>query len=116
MICRKCGLDKHSDEFCDGKYRCKPCLAVYFKRYDEKRADRRRNRRDPSYQLADLRRDAPAPASAYLKPEAMYHARCEQPLRLTGYLASVGELHFRCRSCCESVFLPEVAVERVERR
>jgi len=35
---------------------------------------------------------------------------------VTRYVASAGELHFRCRFCGESVFLPEVAIERVERR
>ncbi len=116
MICRKCGLEKPPGEFYDGKYRCKPCLAVYFRRYNRERADRPRNHRDPSYQVTDVCREAPRPASVYVKPEAIYHARCEQPLCLTGYLSSMRELHFRCYSCGESVFLPTVAVERVERR
>src|SRR2546428_13045136 len=41
-----------------------------------------------------------------LKPEAIYHARCEQPLTLTGYSSSTEELHFRCYSCGESIVLP----------
>jgi hypothetical protein len=93
MTCRTCGLEKPSNEVNDDD-RCQSC-----------RVD-----------LTDVRGQAPAPSSVYLKPDAIYHARCEQPLSLIGYVASAEELHFRCRFCGESVFLPEVAIERVERR
>ena len=116
MICRKCGLEKPAAEFYDGKVRCKPCLAVSFKRYDRQRAGVRRNRHERSHEVTNVRGDTPRPVSVYLKPEAIYHTRCEQPLILTGYLSSTGELQFRCNSCGESVFLPTVAVTQVERR
>jgi len=94
MTCQTCGLEKPSDEVNDDDGRCDSCRG----------------------EITDVRRHAPAPASVYLKPDAIYHARCEQPLVLIRYVASAGELHFRCRYCGESVFLPEVAIERVERR
>jgi len=116
MICRNCGLDKPPTEFYDGKYRCKPCLAVYFKQYERKRVRMPRGRHERSAEVTNVSGDTPRPASVYLKPEAIYHARCEQPLTLTGYFSSTEELHFRCYSCGESIFLPAVAVERIERR
>jgi len=112
MICRSCGLDKPPTDFYDGKYRCKPCLALY----DRKRARLPQGRRERSAEVTNVRGDTPRPSSVYLKPEAIYHARCEQPLTLTGYSSSTEELQFRCYSCGESIFLPAVAVERVERR
>jgi len=116
MICRNCGLDKPPTEFYDGKYRCKPCLAVYFKQYERKRVRMPRGRHERSAEVTNVSGDTPRPASVYLKPEAIYHARCEQPLTLAGYSSSTEELHFRCSSCGESIFLPAVAVERIERR
>ena len=94
MTCQTCGLEKPPDEVNDDDGRCDSCRG----------------------EITDVRRHAPPPASVYLKPDAIYHARCEQPLVLIRYVASAGELHFRCRFCGESVFLPEVAIERVERR
>ena len=93
MTCQTCGLEKPSDEVNDDG-RCDSCRG----------------------EITDVRGHAPPPASVYLKPDAIYHARCEQPLVLIRYVASARELHFRCRFCGESVFLPEVAIERVERR
>src|SRR5216110_3423954 len=97
-----------------------------------------RGRHERSAEVTNVSGDTPRPASVYLKPEAIYHARCEQPLTLTGYFSSTEELHFRCSSCGESIclppvagrkmlspqeeqrkcsiFLPAVAVERIERR
>ena len=94
MTCRTCGLEQPSNEVDDDGGQCHSCRG----------------------EIVDARAHAPAPASVYLKPDAIYHARCEQPLSLTGYIASRGELQFRCRCCGESVYLPEVAIERVERR
>src|SRR2546427_8913888 len=94
MICRHCGLDKPPTEFYDGKYRCKPCLAVYFKQYERKRVRMPRGRHERSAEVTNVSGDTPRPASVYLKPEAIYHARCEQPLTLTGYSSSTEELHF----------------------
>ena len=116
MICGKCGLEKPATEFYDGKDDCKPCLAVDFKRDDRVRADVPRSRHERSAEVTNVRGDTPRPASVYLKPEAIYHARCEQPVTLTGYSSSTEELQFRCYSCGESIFLPTVAVERIERR
>src|SRR2546427_4087190 len=90
MICRNCGLDKPPTEFYDGKYRCKPCLAVYFKQYERKRVRMPRGRHERSAEVTNVSGDTPRPASVYLKPEAIYHARCEQPLTLTGYFLAVG--------------------------
>jgi hypothetical protein len=106
---RNCSLDKPPTEFDDGKYRCKPCLALY----DPQRARMPRGRHERSAEVTNVRGDAP---SVYLKPEAIYHSRCEQPLTLTRYSSSTEELQLRCYSCGESIFLPAVAVERIERR
>src|SRR5262249_20815534 len=92
MTCRTCGLEKPSNEVDDDEGPCPSCLA----------------------DSTDVRRHAPPPASVYLKLDAIYHPRCEQHLGLIRYVASTGQL--RCRFCGESVFLPEVAIERVERR
>ena len=116
MVCRACGQEKPATEFHDGTDECKPCLAVDFKRYDRGSADAPRSRRERSAEVTNVREDTPRPASVYLKLEAMYHARCEQPVTLTGYSSSTEELQFRCYSCSESIFLPTVAVERVETR
>src|SRR6266446_2686326 len=78
MICRKCGLEKPPGEFYDGKYRCKPCLAVYFRQYERKRVRMPRGRHERSAEVTNVSGDTPRPASVYLKPEAIYHARCEQ--------------------------------------
>ena len=94
VTCRTCGLEKPSIEVDDDAGQCRSCRG----------------------EIIDVRADAPAPASMYLKPDAIENARCEQPLGLIGYMASAGGLHFRCRCCGESVYLPEVAIERVERR
>lgn len=116
MICRNCGLDKPATEFYDGEYRCTPCVAESFKPYERKRVRVPRERHERSAEVTNVRGDTPRPASVYLKPEAVYHARCEQPLTLTGYSSSTEELQFRCCNCGESIFLPAVAVERIERR
>ena len=94
MTCQTCGLEKPSNEIDDDDGPCPSCRA----------------------ESTDVRRHAPPPASVYLKPDALYHARCERPLSLIRYVPSAGELHFHCRLCGESVFLPEVAIGRVERR
>src|SRR3989441_12530115 len=96
MICRNCGLDKPPTEFYDGKYRCKPYLAVNFKPYERKRVRMPRGRHERSAEVTNVSGGTRRPASVYLKPEAIYHARWGQPLILTGYASSTEALALRC--------------------
>jgi hypothetical protein len=122
MSCRKCGVKKPPVDFYDGKSTCKTCLAAYFRHYyrthtARKRAAQRGHHHDGDPdEVRELPRASLPSVAIYLKEETFYHARCECPLVLIGYLPSNDELHFRCHPCRESVFLPTVAVERIATR